>query len=59
MNIEWPQGIYLALIFLTIGINLARDGQPRNVNYSFSAAVIAASISFSLLYWGGFFSGGL
>ena len=55
MTIGSPQGIYLAIMMTSIGVSLARFGQPKTGKYDFSDLLIAPAISFSLLWWGGFF----
>lgn len=50
-----PQFILLALMCLGLGIHLAKDGEPRNDNYSFILATTVAFINLLLLWLGGFF----
>lgn len=50
----FPQIIMIALIFVSIGINLAKHGEERPA-YNVWTSLIAAIISFMLLWWGGFF----
>lgn len=54
MTIGWPQGIYLVLTAMAVGMALAKDGEPRTP-YSFWHSLLRASISFGLLWWGDFF----
>ncbi len=50
-----PQYIYLALLFAGL-IWAAHDhGKPRD-DQNFWSTLIASSIMFALLYWGGFFT---
>ncbi|HEX8414750.1 MAG TPA: hypothetical protein VF637_12820 [Sphingomicrobium sp.] len=56
MNLGWPQGIYLALLFLAICNHASKNGQPRTDKHDLGMALFGAAISLSLLYWGGFFS---
>lgn len=50
-----PQMIYIILAAMSLGINLVRHGQDKEGKESFWVHLIAATITFSLLYWGGFF----
>lgn len=51
-----PQIIIIIIYGLNLGINLAKNGEPRESNYSFGIALVATAIEAGLLYWGGFFS---
>ena len=46
---------YLALGFFGLGLHLARDGQPRNDQYSFWGALASWSVPVSFLYMAGAF----
>jgi hypothetical protein len=48
--------IYLALVFIGLGANLAKHGQPHTGKYSFTGRAIVSGLVCGLLYWGGFFS---
>jgi hypothetical protein len=50
-----PQILIIALYTLSLGIHLAKDGEPRDGTYSFLSAFIATAIAFAILIWGGFF----
>lgn len=50
-----PQIIYLALMFLGMGVIAAKHGQPHKP-YNFGATMVAATITIVLLAWGGFFA---
>ncbi|UWG96827.1 hypothetical protein LPY66_18410 [Dehalobacter sp. DCM] len=50
-----PQIIYIVLIALSLGINIAEHGKPRSNNNAWYA-VISAAITTGILIWGGFFS---
>ena len=56
INIGWPEGIYLAIVFLSAGLHLGRHGEAINMKYNFWGRLIAAAALLGLLYWGGFFS---
>jgi choline-glycine betaine transporter len=51
-----PAIIVVALIAIGLGIELAKDGQPRTGYHNFFITLIAAGVNIGLLYWGGFFS---
>ena len=50
-----PQIIWIILVLLDLGVNLALHGEPRNTNYSFGTALINVGINVVLLWCGGFF----
>lgn len=50
-----PQIIVLGLTFLGIGSQMVKHGKPKEGNESFWTHLIAVIITYSLLYWGGFF----
>ena len=52
-----PQIVWLALAFLSIGISIAKHGEPQE-NYSFPLKMIGIALGAWILYWGGFFTGG-
>lgn len=52
---HWPQLIYLAFLFIGLGMELVNDGKPKTGKHSFGTAMFGAIIIFGLLYWGGFF----
>lgn len=56
MNIGWPEGIYLALALMGIGISLAKDGQPETGTFSFFRSLGINILVGGLLWWGGFFA---
>jgi len=53
-----PQFIYLGLFFVGLGITLSRFGEPKRDRYDWGD-IIASFAVLGLLYWGGFFSGGV
>ena len=55
MTLGIAQLIYLALIFLSIGITLSNWGEPIDRNHGW-IDIIATLIILGLLTWGGFFS---
>lgn len=56
---DWPQITYLGLLFLGLGIALSQHGQTKTEVKSFWLALISALMQFAILYYGGFFSGGV
>jgi len=57
MVVGWPQGIYLALVAMSIGVSLARFGQSKQGTYGWTEMLVSPAIALGLLYWGGFFGG--
>lgn len=55
MVLGWPQGIYLALTAVGLGVTIAKHGEPKG-NYSVGTALVSLAITLPLLWWGGFFS---
>ena len=51
-----PQIIFLALICMSLGSHLAKNGEQRKDKYNFGLALICAVIEVALLAWGGFFT---
>ena len=56
INLGVPQLIIICIYTLGIGIHLAKDGEPRDGNYSFIINLISTVISAGILWWGGFFT---
>jgi hypothetical protein len=56
MVIDWPQGIFLGLLVLGVGISLARFGEQKRDKYSIIDVLVAPTLNLALLWWGGFFS---
>lgn len=56
MKIGFPQLIWLILLALGLGINLAKHGEKRTDKYNFWSSLIGAIISFWIVYAGGFFN---
>jgi len=50
------QMIITALYMMSLGMNLAKHGQPRENKYNFWEALIMTSIILFLLWKGGFYS---
>lgn len=50
-----PQAIWLTLNLIGLGIYLAKDGHPKNDNYSFWTGLLGVIINGAILYFGGFF----
>lgn len=56
INLGVPQLIVICLYATGIGMHLAKDGEPRDENYSFLRNLIATVIAAGILWWGGFFT---
>lgn len=56
MNIGWPEGIYLAIVFLGLCFTISNHGKPKTGEHDAGAFLLASAITLGLLYWGGFFS---
>ena len=50
------QLVWIVILVLNLGINLAMHGERRRDNYNFFTSVLGGAISFFILYMGGFFS---
>lgn len=50
------QILMLAIFFMSLGISIAKHGEPRRGYHNFWIEFIAWAIQLSLLYFGGFFS---
>lgn len=50
-----PQIIMIALMAMNLGINLVKNGEPKDETYSFPVSLISIVINVGLLIWGGFF----
>lgn len=51
-----PQIIIIAIYALSVGIDIAKHGEPKTGRYNAAASLIGSAIGLSLLYWGGFFN---
>ncbi|WNL50900.1 hypothetical protein Murka_0064 [Xanthomonas phage Murka] len=56
MLMNAPQLIYLALMFVGIGIAVSKHGQPETGKHNAWVTLIASALVINLLLWGGFFS---
>lgn len=54
---NWPQIVWAILVALNLLIAAALDGRPRKGTHSLASSMLAALLSFALLYFGGFFAG--
>lgn len=50
-----PQLIYIALVALSLGVSLAKNGQIEVKKHTFLGTLFGAIVMTSLIYWGGFF----
>jgi len=55
MTFDIPQIIILGLMFISLGMNLVKHGEPKNSKYHFVADFISSALTCGILYWGGFF----
>ena len=51
----WPQIVMAAILFLNLGLALAKDGTPRQGKESFPKTFVGVAINVIILYCGGFF----
>lgn len=51
-----PQIIMIIIFCLSLGITMAKNGQPREDKYSFFTSLVATGIQVGVLIWGGFFN---
>ena len=47
--------ILLALVFLNLGIYLAKHGEPKTGKYNFGLQLISTAIELTLFYYAGLF----
>lgn len=55
-------GAQLTMIILyiaTLTVSLLRHGQPKTGKVSYWETILSLSISYSVLYWGGFWEGAI
>ena len=50
-----PQIIWLLLVGIGLGVDIARHGQPRKGTHSAGTSAVGLAVAAALLYWGGFF----
>ena len=55
MIMQWPQITVVVLAAISLGIHMAKHGQPALYQYSAPIRLVAVAIYFWLLYEGGFF----
>jgi hypothetical protein len=55
MTFGIPQIIILGFMFISLGIHIAKHGEPKLTKYHFVADFISSAITCGILYWGGFF----
>lgn len=46
----------MCLLALSVGIHVAKHGEPRRDKYSVWTGLLAAAINIAILWWGGFWS---
>lgn len=47
--------ILLALVFMNLGIDLAKHGEPKTGKYNFGLKLISTAIELTLFYYAGLF----
>lgn len=52
----WPQYVWMALSVLSLGISLAKHGEPETGKKSIWMSLTTFAIVGALLYFGGFFA---
>lgn len=50
-----PQIIMIAIYAVSVGISIAKHGEPKTGEYHGPGAFIGAAIGIAILWWGGFF----
>lgn len=55
VRIHAPQLIYLLLVGISLGVDIAKHGTPRTGKHDAWSGLIAMVAMLALLYWGGFF----
>lgn len=51
-----PQIIIIVLYALSLGVHMAKHGEPKDGKYNFVSSLITCAIIFGCLWWGGFFA---
>lgn len=55
-HIGIPQAILVTISIISMGIEIERHGKEQTGKHDFGVYLIASVITYSLLYWGGFFT---
>lgn len=55
MKVGACQLIYVGLMLMSLGIHLAKHGEPRHDSYNFFTAFLSAALQITLVALGGFF----
>lgn len=55
MRLGAPQIIVLVIYIISLGIHMAKHGEPQNTKYNFWVGLFSTAINIALLWWGGFF----
>jgi hypothetical protein len=51
-----PQLIMLFMMALSIGVSIARFGEPKRDCYDYGDIFVGPAVALALLWWGGFFT---
>ena len=55
LNIGVPQAIYLSLLFIGVGAEAAKHGEPKTGKHNFWIALVGAGLALALQWWGGLY----
>jgi|WetSurMetagenome_2_1015567.scaffolds.fasta_scaffold37656_9 hypothetical protein len=55
MHFGIAQILILGLLILSLGISLAKHGEPKNGKENFFITLLGVALQITLLYFGGFF----
>jgi hypothetical protein len=50
-----PQFVMVCLVFIGLGMAIAKHGDPKTGNENFFVTLISTAIGHAILYWGGFY----
>jgi len=56
MNLNWADIIYISIMLIGLGLNIAKHGETKKQKYDGISYFIAFCISVILLYFGGMFN---
>lgn len=54
-TLHWPQMLYLAMCVAGLCLETIRHGKPKTEKYDIWTSLIAQTLIWALLWWGGFF----
>ena len=53
----WPQIAWIFILIFNLGYAAVNHGKPKTGNENFWINLLASTISFTIIYFGGFFKG--